>query len=87
MQEPEITILDWVIQLVKNPDRLAAFFDTPEEMLEDEDLTPKQKEVLLSRDCRRLQHVIDYESNLPEGAAYIHFIFPMQMHNLFGSQS
>ena len=77
VEEPSITILDWVIALVEDPARLAAFKADPTDVIEsDPDLQPRQKQVLNSGDPSRIQWVIVYESNLdPDDVLRMHGIF------------
>ena len=88
MQAPDTTILDWLIDLVQDPDRLAQLLNgsraEAETLLKEEGrLTNKQIEVVLSRDPLKIQHVIEYESDLEEGAMFMHLTFPIPMHILF----
>ena len=85
-----MTILQWVLDVVRDPERYGGFKADPETMIRTaEELTENQKNVLLSRDPERIRHVIEYELGIdPEASQYaMHLVFPIPMHNGFDTSS
>lgn len=59
-----VDIAEYLVKLSKNPKRLSAFQKDPEGTLKRSSLTAKQREVILSGDAERIQHVIEFESDV-----------------------
>jgi hypothetical protein len=58
-----VTIAEYLVRLSKEPKRLAAFQKDPAGALKRSSLTQKQRDVILSGDAQRIQHVIEFESD------------------------
>jgi hypothetical protein len=67
-QGPSTTLLDFVLSLVDDPGRRQRFTEDPRALMAEAGLTQKQQEVLLSRDVLRIQHAIEYETDVDEGS-------------------
>lgn len=59
-----MTIAEYLIGLVEDPERLSAFRADPEGELAKSGLSAKQQELILSGDAQRIQHVVEYESDV-----------------------
>lgn len=81
------TILDWVIGLVRDPERLEEFRIDPQRVIEESSLEHRQKRVLLSRDSLRIRIVIEYEADLDPEKIAMHLTIPIPMHTTYESPS
>lgn len=59
-----MTIAEFLISLAEEPERLRAFRADPEGELSKSGLSKKQQELILSGDAQRIQHVVEYESDV-----------------------
>jgi hypothetical protein len=59
-----MTIAEYLIGLVDDPERLSAFRADPAGELSRSGLNGKQQELILSGDAQRIQHVVEYESDV-----------------------
>lgn len=59
-----MTVADYLIALAEDPERLRAFRADPAGELAKSGLTRKQQELILSGDAQRIQHVVEYESDV-----------------------
>jgi hypothetical protein len=57
----EDTIHAWIVETITNPQQHAAVHKDPAGAIKASKLTQAQKDVLLSRDPRRIAHVVEYE--------------------------
>jgi hypothetical protein len=82
-----MTILDWIIDLVRDSKRFEEFRRNPKVVLNravrQKKLLKKQKDVLLSGDPVRIRHVIEYEAGLDPGKVEMHLIIPVPMHQTY----
>ena len=56
------TIADFLVELAKNPKKLAQFDADPDASMTNAGLTKRQRDVIRRGDALEIKHVVDYES-------------------------
>jgi hypothetical protein len=75
-QPPELTILDWIIEISRDPGLYERFRTEPDDLIRESRLDDKQKRVLLSHDSSRIRNLIEYELNLDPEVSFMHIPVP-----------